>query len=178
MVDSRHVLVEQDDPPGVLEINRDISDRKRAEDQRAEVMTRLAVLLEVSESLSAAATPDEIVEILLEKAVPALGAYAGSVAVLTARRHARWKSWAHAGIPRRLRTAFARFPVTASTPLSDAIRTGTVVAVSSPEEWHSRYPHLAPDRVGTAEPRARGHSSCAAAGSWAPSGSAFAMRGS
>ena len=67
----------------ILEINRDISDRTRAEDQRAEVMMRLAVLLEVSESLSAAATPDEIVEILLQKAVPALGAYAGSVAVLS-----------------------------------------------------------------------------------------------
>ena len=71
-------------PPGaVLEINRDVSDRKRAEEQRAEVMARLAVLLEVSESLSAAATPEEIVEIVLEKAVPALGAYAGGVAVLT-----------------------------------------------------------------------------------------------
>ena len=149
VVDSRHVLVEQDDPPGVLEISRDITDRKRAEDQRAEVMTRLAVLLEISESLSAAATPDELVEIVLEKAVPALGAYAGSVAVLT-RDGSEVEILGATGYPSALRTAFARFPVTASTPLSDAIRTGTVVAVSSPEEWHSRYPHLAPDRVGTA----------------------------
>ena len=111
-------------PASILEINRDVSDRKRAEEQRAEMMARLAVLLEVSESLSAAATPDEIVEILLEK---------GSAGARRVRRQrgaccrttdARWRSSAHVGT-RHGAPAFARLPLTVSTPLTDAIRTRT-----------------------------------------------------
>jgi PAS domain S-box-containing protein len=149
VVDSRQVTVEADGTPGViLEINRDISDRMRAEDQRAELMTRLAVLLEVSESMSAAATPDEIVEILLYKAVPALGAYAGSVAVLSSDG-TEVHILGSRGYPAPVQESFARLPMTMSSPLTDAIRTHTTVVVASPAEWRSRYPALAPDRVGT-----------------------------
>jgi PAS domain S-box-containing protein len=149
VVDSRHVVMERENPLGaILEINRDVSDRKRAEDQRAEEMARLAVLLDVSESLSAAATPDEIVAILLEKAVPALGAYAGSVAVLTGDGTSI-EILGSRGYPPALQAAYARIPLAAATPLADAVRTGTSVVVSSPAEWRSRYPMLAPDRIGT-----------------------------
>ncbi len=149
VVDSRRVLVQTDRAPGViLEINRDISDRTRAEDQRAELMMRLAVLLEVSESLSAAATPDEIVEILLQKAVPALGAYAGSVAVLS-NDGTEVQILGSRGYPAALQASFARLPMTMATPLTDAIRTETTVVVSSPAEWLARYPALVPDRIGT-----------------------------
>jgi PAS domain S-box-containing protein len=149
IVDSRQVIVETDRAPGViLEINRDISDRVRAEDQRAELMTRLAVLLEVSESLSAAATPDEIVEILLEKGVPALGAYAGSVALLS-NDGTEVQILGSRGYPAPVRASFTRLPMTMSTPLTDAIRTQSAVVVPSPEEWRLRYPALAPDRIGT-----------------------------
>jgi PAS domain S-box-containing protein len=149
IVDSRHALVETDGPPGaILEINRDISDRTRAEEQRAEIMARLAVLLEVSESLSAAATPEEIVGILLEKGVPALGAYAGSVAVLSVDG-TEVQILGARGYPEAVQAAFARLPIGAPTPLTDAIRTRTTVVVSSTEEWSARYPSLVPDLVGT-----------------------------
>jgi PAS domain S-box-containing protein len=149
IVDSRQVVVETESAADViLEINRDISDRMRAEDQRAQLMARLAVLLEVSESLSAAATPDEIVEILLEKAVAALGAYAGSVAVLS-NDGTEVQILGSRGYPVPVQAAFARMPITMPTPLTDAIRTQTTVVVASPEEWRARYPALVPDRVGT-----------------------------
>ena len=159
VVDSRHVLVERDGPPGaILEINRDISDRKRAEEQRAEVMARLAVLLEISESLSAAATPDEIVEILLEKAVPALGAYAGSVAVLT-HDGTEVEMLGARGYPAALRAAFAR------------IAAGGVDAAERRDSQRHQRGRLLARRMAVplsprscagprrhAEPRARGHS--------------------
>ena len=149
VVDSRHVLVESDGPAGaVLEINRDISDRTRAEEQRADVMARLAVLLEVSESLSAAATPDEIVEIVLDRAVPALGAYGGTIGVLS-DDGTEVEIVGSRGYPAHLKAAFARVPLSMASPLTDAVRTGVTITISSEEEWRARYPALVPDRVGT-----------------------------
>jgi PAS domain S-box-containing protein len=138
VVDSRHATLEASGAPGpILEINRDVSDRKQAEEQRAEMMARLALLLEVSESLSAAATPDEIVEILLDKAMPALGAYAAMVSVL-ADDGREVEILGSRGYSEPARRASARLPLAASSPIGDAIRSGTTVVVTGPAEPEAR----------------------------------------
>jgi PAS domain S-box-containing protein len=148
VVDSRQAIVEtQGTEASILEINRDISDRKRAEDQRAEVMARLAVLLELSEALSAAATPEEMIEILLGKAVPAFGAYAGIVAAPSGDGEV--EVLGSRGYPVPLVNTMRRLRLDSSSPITDAIRTGSIVIVPSREAWLEQYPALDPERLGT-----------------------------
>ena len=144
VVDSRHATLDAGGAPdSILEINRDVSDRKKAEEQRAEMLARLAVLLEVSESLSAAATPEEIAEILLDKGMPGLGAYAGMVSVVSddGRELEVLRS---RGYSEQVRRAYARLPLAVSSPIADAISSGTTVLVIGWAEWDARYPSLAP----------------------------------
>jgi PAS domain S-box-containing protein len=144
VVDSLHATLDASGAPdSILEINRDVSDRKQAEEQRAEMLARLALLLEVSESLSAAATPEEITEILLDKGMPALGAYAGMVGVLSDDGR-EVEVLGSRGYSEQARRAYARLPLAVSSPIGDAISSGTTVLVMGSADWHSRYPSLAP----------------------------------
>jgi PAS domain S-box-containing protein len=133
---------------GVAWFSRDHTARTRAEEQRAEAMARLALLLDVSESLSAAATPEQITEILLQRAVPAMGAYAGVIA-LVSETGEDVTVLGSRGYPAGTTEGFGRIPLTADLPLTEAIRTDSIVTVSSRDEWRRRYPSSTPARTGT-----------------------------
>jgi len=142
MIESRQVRVTTAGQPGVtLEINRDITDRIRAEEERQATMARMRLLLEMSEALSAAATPEQISALALKTAVPALGALAGNVGLLSADGReieiiGTWESReSRRGCP-------SRFPLMPPTPIGDAIREGVTVTVASRADGMARYPEL------------------------------------
>jgi PAS domain S-box-containing protein len=145
IVDSRHVRVEQSGATPIMEINRDITDRVRAEAERVHTMERLRVLLDISEAMSAAATPEEIVSVVLEKVVPAVGAYAGNVALL-APNGTEMEILGAVGYDAAASTG-ARLPLAMASPLADAITGNRLVMIRSRDEWATRYPEMFRQRV-------------------------------
>jgi PAS domain S-box-containing protein len=146
IVDSRHVRVEQSGATPIMEINRDITDRVRAEAERMHTMERLRLLLDISEAISAAATPEEIVSVVLEKVVPAVGAYAGNVALL-ASNGSEMEILGAVGYDDAV-SAGARLPLSIASPLADAITGNRLVMVRSRDEWVARYPEMFRQRAG------------------------------
>jgi PAS domain S-box-containing protein len=133
----------------------DVTGRKVAEQERATLLERVTRLQDVTAALARAGTPDEVFEIMVGKGVEALGASAGSVAVLDAGGVALDVALA-GGYPPALLERFRRLDLAASVPLAEAARTALPVVFGDVEEWDRRYPHLATDSVGT------GHQAAAA----------------
>jgi PAS domain S-box-containing protein len=119
---------------GASIIARDITERRRAE-QRTDRLQKLTDLL------SQAITPARAVEILLEEAVPALEADAGTVGFVDDDRNEIRLSGS-AGYSDQAMAEWERFPLDADVPMSEAVRTGHPVWCSSLEEIRSRYPGL------------------------------------
>ena len=144
-----HVLVSaaplfsaRGEPRGAISVMVDITDRRRAEEVRVQTMGRVTRLLEISEALSAAATPEEIISIVLEKGIPALDAYAGVVGIVTGAGDTLEVAGAAGYRDGGPQTGY-QLPLAASSPLTDAAREGRTVVVSSPGEWADRYPAIA-----------------------------------
>jgi PAS domain S-box-containing protein len=132
---------------GIRGVVVDITDRKLVERDRAVLFERVSRLQRVTAALAQAGTPDEVLETLVQEGVEALGASAGSVAVLggdgTTLDVAR-----AAGYPDALLEAFRRIDLGADVPLAEAVRTGAPVVCGDLDELARRYPHLASHPAG------------------------------
>jgi PAS domain S-box-containing protein len=122
---------------GASVIARDITERHRSR----ELAERLQ---EVTAELSREASEEAVIGVILDRAVAALGAQAGAVALIEDEEVviAGAAGYTDAGL-----AAWRRFPLSVDVPMTEAIRTGAPVWLSSPAELTGRYPALADARV-------------------------------
>jgi PAS domain S-box-containing protein len=112
----------------------DLTEQKRA-------ANRTERLQAITAALSEALTPAQAASAVLKHGLPALGAHAGSVAVLT-EPGGELEVLDAVGFPPELVEKWLHFPVTAEAPLAEAVRTGRMVLIESLEARDSRYPRL------------------------------------
>jgi signal transduction histidine kinase len=109
--------------------------RNRAE----QVNERLEQLQAITSALSEALTPLQVAEVIVQKGFDALGSHLGTVAL----READMLQVLHQrGYTPEVHREHERIPITASTPLSDAVRTGKSIWLHKASEYEERYPHL------------------------------------
>jgi PAS domain S-box-containing protein len=103
---------------------------------------RTAVLQAVTEALAEPVTAQDVIDVIVRRATEALQATAGAVALLSEDRQTlmldRW-----AGYSEESMSSWTSFPLDAPTPLSEAVRTGRPVFLTSREELIERYPVFA-----------------------------------
>jgi PAS domain S-box-containing protein len=116
-------------------IARDISDLRRA-NERARGLQR------ITEALSRAISTEQTAQLLMDEAVPALGADAATVALLNPSGE-DLELVASRGYAEDRLEAWASFPLSAELPMSVAIREGKPIWSSSPEDVKRRFPDLA-----------------------------------
>ena len=102
---------------------------------------RLDHLQRLSATLTAALTPAQVAAVSVDQSVAIVGASAGSLALLDATG-ANLEVVQAVGYPSELLATYRRFPLTASLPIADAVRTGKPILLGS-RRWTARYPHLA-----------------------------------
>ena len=117
------------------------AEQARASAERAADRTNR--LRRTAEALSGALTPIAVARVIVSEGLPALGAMASEVAVLTTSGDAL-DLMAVSGLPADVADAWRRFPVTSRVPLADTVRTTEPVLLRSPDEIAHRYPDLAP----------------------------------
>ncbi|HST59249.1 MAG TPA: GAF domain-containing protein, partial [Longimicrobium sp.] len=115
----------------------DAERRARAAAERA--AERGERLLEVAQALARALSPLEVAEVALEQGMRAMGADAGSMALLSAEG-TEFEVIGVRGSPGPVAERFQRFPVRAGRPLSDAVLTGQPLLLPSLAAWETRYP--------------------------------------
>jgi PAS domain S-box-containing protein len=122
---------------GASVIARDITERHRSR----ELAERLQ---EVTSELSREASEEAVIGVILDRAIAALGAQAGAVALVEGDEIeiAGAAGYTDAGL-----TGWRRFPLDADVPMTEAVKTGAPVWVSTAEELTTRYPALADTKV-------------------------------
>ncbi|HUQ82052.1 MAG TPA: GAF domain-containing sensor histidine kinase [Gemmatimonadaceae bacterium] len=135
----RRTDAERDDLLGGAEAARSLAERAADKTER---------LRRTAEALSSALTPIAVSRVVVSEGLPALGASASEVAVLSPDGVVL-ELMAVSGLPSEVADAWRRFPVTSRVPLADAVRTTDAVLLDSPPDIARRYPDLAPvlDRV-------------------------------
>ncbi len=117
---------------------RETQQARQIAEQTAE---RNASLQAVTAALSEALTPAQVGEVVVNQAITALGACAGFMALMTDRDNSL-EVVRTLGYPAGILDTGTLYPLTASLPLSDAVRTGKPLLLESREAWAERYPHL------------------------------------
>ena len=134
---------------------RDVTERKRAEVEREQLLAgeraariqaeeaidRITRLQKVMTLLAASVTPQEVADVILSEGINALGAVAGTIALLTP--DAQNLEVLHAvGYPVEVMEQWRRFPADTSTPLGEAAALGRLVLLPSRVEAKEDYPIL------------------------------------
>jgi signal transduction histidine kinase len=89
------------------------------------------------------ATPEEVIEAVVSKAVAAFHAAGGVVAVIT-DDGTELELVRTSAMPDDIEEAGRRFPITEPVPIAEAARTGEAIFVESREAWFARYPGIGP----------------------------------
>lgn len=131
----------------------DVTERKVAELERAALFDHVSRLQAVTAALAQAGRPDEVLRLMIDQGVRAMGASAGSVAVLG---DGVLEVAGAGGYDPGVVEEFARFELDAALPLAEAARTACPVACADLARWSEQYPHLA------AHPAAGGHAAAVA----------------
>jgi GAF domain-containing protein/anti-sigma regulatory factor (Ser/Thr protein kinase) len=107
-------------------------------DQRMDRLTRLQT---VTSALSEAVTPAQVVDVVVEQGIAALGARAGLVSLL-ADDGENLEVVRTQGYSDRIVQDWPRFPLNASLPLSDVVREAKPLFIETRAEWAARYPEM------------------------------------
>jgi PAS domain S-box-containing protein len=99
-------------------------------------------LQSVIASLAGSLTPKEVAHTVLDQAMQALRADAGSVVVVT-DDETRLQRVSAVGYPPEVLARFGNYTITDPFPMTDAMQTGEAIWLSSLAEWRERYPELA-----------------------------------
>ncbi len=133
---------------GAATIARDVTERRqlfeREQEARAvaeRAASRTARLQAITAALSEALTPAQVASVVLNQVVPAFGARAGSVVLLTDRGD-ELEILDAIGLPPGLIDEWRRFPVAQQVPLAIAVRTGELVILENLEARDKAFPHL------------------------------------
>jgi PAS domain S-box-containing protein len=105
---------------------------------------RNATLQAVTAAFSEALTPAQVSEVVVNQGLAALKAKAGFIALLT-DNNKTLELVSGFGYPQEILNTWSRFPLTASLPITDAVRTQQPILIESRAVWAERYPHLAID---------------------------------
>jgi len=127
----------------------ELQSQLQAVEQRAVVAERAAARVhashEVTSALSSALTTAEVAAIIVDKGVVALGAYAGSMVLLTSDG-TRLERVRAIGYPEDMLERWKHLPIDGQLPISEAVREQRVVLLGSDKEISERYPHLSAER--------------------------------
>ncbi|HEX6910059.1 MAG TPA: ATP-binding protein, partial [Longimicrobium sp.] len=127
---------------GQLSLVLDVSERVRAEQRAEHAAGRTRRLQGITESLSEALTPAQVADVVMEQGVGALEAHAGVLVLITP--DGQWlEILASRGYAPAMIQGWERFPLGAPVPIADAVRTGELIVLRSPQERAARYPALA-----------------------------------
>lgn len=116
-------------------------ERARLFEAERDARLRAERLQALTARLATALTPPEIIKAVFEEGLPALGATAGSVVRLDGEELVILDT---AGYPEDLVLPWQRFPLSANTPISAAVRSGASVWLASQAEFERRF-QRAPD---------------------------------
>lgn len=119
---------------GASTIARDISERKRAADRSAHLQA-------IATALSEALTPAQVADVVIAQGIAALGAQAGSLALLSADG-AALELLGATSYPAQALDAWRRFPLSRAVPLAEAVRAKAMILIESPTALAERYPQL------------------------------------
>ena len=100
---------------------------------------RAGRLLEVAQEMARALSPAEVAEVALEQGMRAVGADAGSMALLW-EDGAEFEIIGTRGYPEPVAERYRRFPVHPGRPISDAVLTGETLLLPDLGAWQARYP--------------------------------------
>ncbi|HYO66309.1 MAG TPA: GAF domain-containing protein, partial [Archangium sp.] len=120
---------------------RDVTARHLAEEAREKSAARLSLLQGMTAKLSAAVSTEEVGAVLVRGAKEATGAELGWVGLVEPEGNAL-RMVACEGVPEELMRQYARLPLDAQMPLSQAFRTGEAEWLGSLADFEARYPHL------------------------------------
>ncbi|GAC1630366.1 MAG: hypothetical protein NVS4B2_13430 [Chloroflexota bacterium] len=109
--------------------------------QSAQRADRIARLQAMTAALSDAITPPHAGDVVLRHGLPAVGATAGTVALLRDEGEAM-EIIAHRGYQDDHVEPFRRFSVDLPVPMADAVRTRLPVFLESPDVWNTYYPDV------------------------------------
>lgn len=118
--------------------------RAGAEQERARAQAlafRTARLQDLTSAFAETLTPDQVIEIVFARVLPALGADGGSIALVSASKD-ELELVSSVGYSTEVSSAFRRFPIAAHLPHSDAVRTHTPIFLESTAEINSSYPQF------------------------------------
>jgi PAS domain S-box-containing protein len=135
--------------PSFTAFLRDITERKEAERLvagRRVADERTRRLQRVTAALSEALTPAQVVEVVVEQGIAALGAQAGSVVRLN-EDNMMLELVGAVGYPDDQLAEWRQVPLDAQLPLAEAVRTREPIFLGSEGEWHPRYPELGRERL-------------------------------
>ncbi len=131
-----HVRIERDDSGGFLRatgVAIDITGRERRDDRSSQLQALTA-------ALSAALDPGGVGDVIIERAMPALGANAGNVFLLDASG-SELRNLALHGYDSEIAAWSQRLPVDGETLVADVVRSGEPILIPTWKERLSRYPH-------------------------------------
>jgi PAS domain S-box-containing protein len=169
VVASRQALRRDDlgRPSAILEINTDVTERRRAEDERVRreaeqrarqlaerALDRLSRLQAVTAALSEAVTPRQVADVIVERGSSALGASAGAIYLLDEEAH---ELTAIALVGYADDVALRRVSLDDELPLPTVVGSRQTEYLPTAEAVVARYPRLAD------VPRPRGHGALATA---------------
>ena len=135
-------------PSGGLAIVRDVTARKDAELARAaaeRAADRSHRLQALTAALSEAASVEQVAEVIVYKGMEAIGADAGSLALLreTPGGAAQFEIVRTSGFATEVVSLYRFHPVTPGRPLSDAVTRRVPVLLATAAEWTERYADVA-----------------------------------
>ncbi len=107
---------------------------------------RNASLQALTAALSEALTPAQVGEVLVNQGLAALKASAGFIVLLTESDRSLELVRA-VGYSQEMLDKWNRFPITATLPIADAVRTQKPILIESREAWAQQYSHLATQYV-------------------------------
>lgn len=108
------------------------------EEQAAERMVRLQ---NVTAALGAALTPEQVIRVIVEEGIRALGGHIGGLGLVSADGTSlETVNYPEITDP-RLQPLF-RVPIDEAIPLADAVRMGEPIWIENPAQYHALYPDL------------------------------------
>lgn len=125
---------------GSVLVFRDITDRKKIEQ-------RIQLLQHITGVLAEAVTPSQVAEVLIEQSFQLLRPHIVTVVSLTENRR-EIETLGQRGLPTHILQAYQRIPLSASVPLTDAIRTEQPIWLETLIDYQEHYPKIAADAQG------------------------------
>lgn len=123
---------------------------ERCASESNKAVQRIARLQRISAALAEAITPAQVIAVIIEHGLPALGARAGLVALLE-EDQATLQVARSAGYPLQFLESWRSFPLDSPMPLADAVRTAQPIFLRDRRVCHQLYPELALRCPGTVE---------------------------